>query len=174
MATAPLALIVAHDQHRLIGRQGDLPWRLPNDLRHFKALTLGNTVLMGRKTWESLPRRPLPGRHNRVLTRDPAFTADGAEVVHSLEAALRPPAQGSLFVIGGAELYALTLPLVQRLHITEVDFHDEAPLDTRDAYFPAYDRNRYEETAREEHGVDDTHAHAYRFLTLERRDGAAR
>lgn len=171
-AKIPLALIVAHDQNRLIGRDGDLPWRLPNDLRHFKALTLGHTVLMGRKTWESLPRKPLPGRQNRVLTRDLNFVADGAEVVHTLGAALRVPAEGQLLVIGGAELYALTLPHAQRLYVTEVEFHDVAPPGAhRDTFFPSYDLADYRETACEAHPIDDTHPYAYRFVTRERRAG---
>ena len=165
MPIASLHLIVAHDETLLIGRDGDLPWRLPNDLKHFKALTLGQTVLMGRKTWESLPRRPLPGRENRVLTRDAGYLAEGAQVFHTLDAALAPPMQGELFVIGGASLYALCLPLASRLYLTEVCA--QSPGDT---YFPPYDRSQYREIAREEHPADDTHAVAFRFVVLQRLD----
>lgn len=163
MTANPLTLIVAHDQNRLIGREGDLPWRLPNDLKRFKALTLGHTVLMGRKTWQSLPRRPLPGRDNRVLTRDAGYVAEGASVFTSLEAALAAPAQGTLFIIGGASLYEHTLPLAQRLELTQVQTHAQG-----DVHFPPYDLRQYREIAREEHPADAQHAHAYRFLTLER------
>lgn len=167
MSSTSLSLIVAHDETGLIGRDGDLPWRLPNDLRHFKALTLGHAVLMGRKTWQSLPRRPLPGRDNRVMTRDAAFAAPGAAVFTDLAAALAAPMQGELFVIGGAELYRLCLPLARRLYLTLV--HTRAEGDT---YFPDYLPAHYRETAREVHQADDQHAHAYSFLTLERLDAA--
>lgn len=165
MPIASLHLIVAHDETLLIGRDGDLPWRLPNDLKYFKALTLGQTVLMGRKTWESLPRRPLPGRENRVLTRDAGYLAEGAQVFHTLDAALAPPMQGELFVIGGASLYALCLPLARRLYVTEVHAHGEG-----DTYFPAYRAGDYWEVSRERHPADASHAVAYSFVTLERRD----
>ena len=167
MATAPLSLIVAHDDNLLIGRDGDLPWRLPNDLKHFKALTLGHTVLMGRKTWESLPRRPLPGRDNRVLSRDAAYIADGARVYTQLSEALTPPAQGELFVIGGAALYQLCLPLATRLYVTEVKTKLAG-----DTYFPHYQHGGFRELAREDHPADATHALAYSFVTLERLDAA--
>lgn len=165
MSLAPLSLIVAHDETGLIGRDGDLPWRLPNDLKHFKALTLGHTVLMGRKTWQSLPRKPLPERENRVLTRDAAFVAPGATVFTDLAAALAAPAQGQLFVIGGAELYRLCLPLAATLHITRVHTSTEG-----DTYFPHYASANYRETACVIHPADEKHAHAYSFLTLERLD----
>jgi len=164
----PLNLIVAHDQNLLIGRHGDLPWRLPNDLRHFKALTLGQTVLMGRKTWESLPRRPLPGRDNRVLTHDRDYRADGALVFHELGDALATPAAGELFVIGGAALYALCLPLVNRLHLTIVHTAGQG-----DTYFPPYVTSEFRELAREDHPADASHAFAYSFLTLERANAAS-
>lgn len=163
MTIAPLHLIVAHDENRLIGRDGDLPWRLPNDLKHFKALTLGQTVLMGRKTWESLPRRPLPGRENRVLTRDAGYCAEGAAVFSALADALAKPLQGELFVIGGAALYALCLPLAQRLYVTQVHCYSEG-----DTWFPAYCASDYREVAREAHPADASHAVPYSFVTLER------
>ncbi len=168
MPLASINLIVAHDETLLIGRDGDLPWRLPNDLKHFKALTLGQTVLMGRKTWQSLPRRPLPGRDNRVLSRDAGFHAEGASVFHSLDQALAAPLQGELFVIGGAALYALCLPLARRLYLTLV--HTRGMGDT---WFPLYQASDYREIAREAHPADATHAVAYSFVTLERRDAPA-
>ncbi len=165
MPIASLHLIVAHDRNRLIGRDGDLPWRLPNDLKRFKALTLGQTVLMGRKTWESLPRRPLPGRDNRVLTRDPHYLAPGATVHTTLASALAAPESGSLWVIGGAALYALCLPLASRLYVTQVHAADSG-----DTYFPAYADQPFREIAREDHPADATHAVAYSFVILERAD----
>ena len=158
-----ISLIVAMDRNRLIGRNGDLPWRLPNDLKHFKRATLGKTILMGRKTWDSLGR-PLPERDNWVLTRDPAFAAPGTRVFHDLDAALQAAAGAELMVIGGAELYRQALPKAQRLHLTEVD----AELDG-DTWFPEFDRAAWRVIAEEAHPADERHAWPYRFLTLERR-----
>jgi dihydrofolate reductase len=157
-----IALIVAMDRGRLIGRDGDLPWRLPNDLKHFKQLTVGKTVLMGRRTWESLGR-PLPQRDNWVLTRDRNFHAEGARVFPALEDALAAHGAGELMVIGGAELYRQTLPLAQRLYLTEVD----AELDG-DTHFPAFDREQWREVESQAHPADERHAWPYRFVTLER------
>lgn len=169
MQRTPLSIIVAHDEAGLIGRDGDLPWRLPNDLRRFKALTLGNTVLMGRKTWESLPRRPLPDRDNWVLTRDAGYAAPGARVFHDLGAALQATPRGQLFVIGGAELYRLCLPLARTLQVTQVATRADG-----DTHFPPYRLSDYREVSAEPHEADERHAHAYRFLTLERLDAASR
>lgn len=158
-----LSLVVAMDRGGLIGRHGDLPWRLPNDLAYFKRLTVGNTVLMGRKTWDSLSR-PLPDRDNWVLTRDLGFAAPGARVFHSLDAVLATPPRGALMVIGGAQLYQQTLPLAQRLYLTEVD----AALDG-DTYFPAFDRAAFVCTDSQPQPADARHAYAYCFTVLERR-----
>jgi len=113
-------LVWAQAAGGVIGRDGGLPWRLPEDVRHFRELTAGSTVVMGRRTWESLPDRfrPLPGRRNVVLTRDPAWSAPGASVVHSVEEALD---LGDLWVIGGAEVYAAFLPYADEIVRTEVD-----------------------------------------------------
>lgn len=147
----------------MIGRDGGLPWRLPEDLKHFRRLTMGNTVLMGRKTFDSLGK-PLEGRANWVLTRDPAYAPAGAKVFHTLDAALAAPPQGELLVIGGAELYRQTLPYARRLELTRV--HANADGDT---HFPAYDPAQWREVARQDRAADERHAHAYSFLTLERR-----
>ena len=116
-----LSLIWAQAHDRVIGAAGGMPWHVPEDLAHFKELTLGATVVMGRKTWDALdPRfRPLPDRRNLVVTRDPEWTSDGAEVVHSIDSALAEP--GDLWVIGGAELFAATIDRAERLEVTELD-----------------------------------------------------
>ncbi|WP_029921279.1 dihydrofolate reductase [Nevskia soli] len=157
-----LTLVVAVSENGVIGRDGGLPWRLPEDLKHFRRLTLGNTVLMGRKTFESLGK-PLEGRANWVLTRDAAFAAAGARVFRDLDAALAASPQGELLVIGGAELYRQTLPLASRLELTRV--HAQVEGDTR---FPDYDAKQWRETSRVDHAADERHAHAYSFLTLDR------
>ncbi len=124
----PIALVAAVARGGVIGWQGRLPWRLPADLAYFKRLTLGHTVIMGRKTWQSIGR-PLPGRRNVVLTRDADFSAPGCTVIHSPEAALQE--DGELFVIGGQEVYAAFMPLAERLYVTRID-----AVFPGDAWFP--------------------------------------
>ena len=128
-----IAIVVAHSANRVIGRDGALPWRLPGDMRHFRALTIGKTVLMGRRTFESLPDpfRPLPERRNLVLSANPAFRAAGAEVYGDLASALEACGSECL-VIGGSRTYAETLPLAGRLHATEIEAEIEG-----DVHFPA-------------------------------------
>jgi dihydrofolate reductase len=154
-----IALVVAAARNGVIGKGGAIPWRLPEDMRRFKALTLGHTVVMGRKTWDSLPakNRPLPGRRNLVVTRDPAWRADGAEAM-ALDDAL---AGGEAFVIGGAEIYRAALPLADRIELTEVqgDFDGDAVF--------KFDRSQWRETAREDHVSAD--GLAYSFVTLEKK-----
>ncbi|WP_114226625.1 MULTISPECIES: dihydrofolate reductase [Sphingomonas] len=118
-ARPPLTLIVARAQNGVIGRDGALPWHLPADLKRFKALTMGTAMLMGRKTFDSLPG-VLPGRRHLVLTRDTQWQAPGAEVVHSVEEAIAAAAGAPVSVIGGAEIFALTLPSATRIELTEV------------------------------------------------------
>ena len=139
-----ISLIAAVGQNRVIGLDNRLPWRLPDDLKHFKALTLGHPVLMGRKTFESLGR-PLPGRRNVVITRNAAYRAPGVETVNSPAAALAL-CRGAeeVFFIGGAELYREALPLVQRLYLTEV-----AASPPGDTFFPAFERAHWRESARD-------------------------
>ncbi len=116
-------IIVAAGRDGAIGRRGDLIWRIPADLRHFKTLTMGHPIIMGRKTWESLPKRPLPGRLNIVVTRSEGYEAPGAQVVASPEAALAVATaqDAEVFVIGGAQLYDAFMPLADRIYLTEVD-----------------------------------------------------
>ena len=159
----PLYLIAALGRNRVIGVSGDLPWRLPDDLKRFKALTLGQTLLMGRKTWTSLGR-PLPGRDNRVLSRAPRFAAEGARVFDRLEAALACPQGEAVWVIGGGELYAALLPRATRLYLTEVDAAPEG-----DTWFPALDPAQWHEVARTHHAADERHAAAFDFVDYVRR-----
>ena len=157
-----LTLIAALSQNRVIGRDGDLPWRLPDDLKRFKRLTVGKTVLMGRKTWVSLGR-PLPDRDNWVLSRDPSFKPAGATVFGTLDQALNAAQHRELLVIGGAELYRQTLALASRLELTEVLADVQG-----DTWFPAIDAAEWRETASEAHAADERHALPFRFTTLDR------
>ena len=159
-----LELVVAVARNGVIGRNNELPWRLPADLAYFKRLTLGHPVLMGRRTWQSIGRA-LPGRQNIVLSRDPGFSAPGAVVVRSLAEA-RSAAGGTerLMVIGGAELFRECLDDASVLHLTEV----QAELDG-DVRFPPWRREDWQEVWREEHPADERHAYAYNFVRLTRR-----
>jgi dihydrofolate reductase len=139
-----VALIVAVAENGVIGRAGTLPWRIPEDMKWFVARTKGKPCVMGRKTWESLPKRPLTGRTNIVVTRDAAYKADGAVVVQTLQAALDVAAgeePGEIMVLGGAEIYRLALPVANRVYLTSV--HGEVAGDT---FFPALDRDNWNET----------------------------
>ena len=157
-----LALVAAIARNGVIGSANGLPWRLPEDMQHFRALTTGHAVIMGRKTWESIGRA-LAGRQNIVVTRQNRYRADGAIVKPSLAEALRAvtlPAPA--FCIGGGELYALALPRAATLHLTQIDRDFEG--DTR---FPDYDRPAWRETARDEHRAPE--GFDYAFVRLERR-----
>jgi dihydrofolate reductase len=157
-------LVAALDRRRAIGRGNALPWHLPDDLRRFKALTLGHAVLMGRRTAESIGRA-LPGRRNLVLTRGGHAPYESQQAVGSLDAALDAlAASETLMAIGGGEVYALALPLASRLELTEVD----TVVEGADVFFPAFDEARWRETWRESHPADARHRHAYVFRTLDR------
>lgn len=114
-------IIVAAGKNGAIGRRGDLIWCISSDLKRFKALTMGHTVIMGRKTWDSLPKRPLPGRRNIVVSRNPKFTAPGAEVANSPERALQLAQGEKVFIMGGAQLYDALFSLANRVYLTEID-----------------------------------------------------
>lgn len=162
MASRPrIELVVAAARNGVIGRDNGLPWRLPEDLKRFKALTMGHPILMGRKTFASIGK-PLPGRKNIVLTRDASFEPEGVCVVHSWDDALLAADGLTLMVIGGAEIYALALPQADRIHLTEVDADVEG-----DAHFPSLD-GRWREVAREVHPIDERHAFGMAFVTLDR------
>ena len=159
-----LSLIAAVARNGVIGRDNDLPWRLSADLRHFRQLTTGHPIVMGRKTWESIGR-PLPGRRNIVLSRDPDFVADGAEVFPALDEALGAVAEEEeVFIIGGAALYAGALPRADRLHLTRVDAEVEG-----DVHFPEFDGDRWVCVSRESHPADERNEYAYAFEVWEPR-----
>ena len=161
-----ISLVAALDRNRAIGRGNELPWRLPDDLGRFKALTLGKPVLMGRKTAESLGRA-LPGRANLVLTRGGRVPFEGMQAVASLDAALGAAlAQGAgeLCVIGGGEVYALALPRADALHLTHVD----TVVADADAFFPAWEPAQWREMHREPHAADAKHAHPFDFADYHR------
>jgi dihydrofolate reductase len=166
MSRPRVAIVVALDERGAIGRGGELPWRLPDDLRRFKALTLGKPVIMGRKTWESIGARPLPGRLNLVVSRQRGLPAPGATVVDSLEAAYAAAGDAAeVSVIGGADIYRLALPGTDVLHLTRV--HTVVP--DADTYFPPLDDSEWREVACDDRAADDRHPHAYSFVELHRR-----
>ena len=157
-----LTLVVARARNGTIGRNNTLPWRLPEDLAHFKRTTLGAPIIMGRKTWESIGR-PLPGRRNIVVSRNTALELEGAEVAGSLEdAQLLCIGVEQVFLIGGAQLYAEALPSADRLVVTEIDADVEG-----DAFFPAIDRAQWVETSRETHH-SEANGFDYAFVTYDR------
>jgi dihydrofolate reductase len=163
-SNATITLIVAVADSGVIGRDNALPWHLPEDLKHFKRLTLGKPVLMGRKTFESIGK-PLPGRHNIVVTRDTNYQRTGVTVVHDVDAAVSAAGDvPEIMVIGGAELFRLFLPRAGRVHFTRV--HGDIP---GDVHWPALDQRDWRVVERERHEADERHAHAYTFELWEKR-----
>jgi dihydrofolate reductase len=159
-----LSLIVAVAENGVIGAQGALPWRLPDELAHFKRTTLGKPVLMGRRTFVSLGR-PLPGRANVVLSRDPKYTTHGALVARDLDEAIGMHAAApEQFVIGGASLYAEALPRAERIYLTRVHARPAG-----DVFFPALESGEWGEALISEHPADARHAHAFSVYLLVRR-----
>ncbi len=158
-----ITLIAAVARNGVIGSNNALPWHLPEDMKHFRQLTTGNVVIMGRKTWESLPERfrPLPDRLNVVVTRNADYAAAGATVVHALDQAIKVGVGRTAFIIGGAELYAHAFQKAERLELTEID----ADIDG-DAYFPAFDRAQWREVGRQR-GIS-AEGLRYAFVTYER------
>jgi dihydrofolate reductase len=156
-----ITLIVARAENGVIGRQGKLPWHLPDDLRHFKALTMGTPMVMGRKTFESLPGL-LPGRAHIVLTRDPGWSAKGAQVARDLAGAIALGDGPRLSVIGGAEIFAMFLPVADRIELTEIHARPEG-----DTFLPAFDAAHWRQVSRESHGATEGRP-AYSFVRLER------
>jgi len=165
-----VSLIWAMARNRVIGRDNALPWRLPDEMRYFMRTTLGKPVIMGRKQWQSMDK-PLSKRTNIVITRDRSFVANGAIVVHTLDEALAKArdalgadaAHGEAMVIGGAEIYALALPVADRLYCTKID----ADIDGN-THFPEFDERAFREVSREDHRSDERHAYSYSIRVLDR------
>jgi dihydrofolate reductase len=166
MTTPVISFVVAMDRNRLIGADGNLPWRLPDDMKHFRRVTMGKPVLMGRVTYESIPERfrPLPGRNNIILTRQEDYVAPDCLVVHSLDEALASaPDQPELMVIGGAQIFEQLLPQADRLYLTLIDGEFEG-----NVYFPELDMGQWQERSRQTHDQDDKHPVPFTILLLER------
>ncbi|MET4683498.1 dihydrofolate reductase [Brevundimonas faecalis] len=175
LSVPSIVFVVARARNGVIGRDGDLPWRLRSDLQRFKAVTVGKPCIMGRKTWESLPLKPLPGRLNIVLTKDGSYEtegmAKGALVCSNLSDALSIARETAVedgvdevCVIGGSALFEAVLPRAKRLYVTEVEAEPEG-----DAFFPAFDEADFVEIASEAHSAGEKDDHAFTFRTLERR-----
>lgn len=160
-----ISIIVAASTNNVIGAEGELPWKISDDLRRFKALTMGKPIVMGRLTWESIGR-PLPGRQNIVITRQPDFSADGCDVVASPAAALDVAGDAEeVMIIGGSQIYELFLPKAGRLHITRVRAEIEG-----DAFFPSIDEADWELVESESHEASEANEFAFDFRTYERKD----
>lgn len=160
-----VSIIAAVDRHLAIGNKGKLLFWLPNDLKRFKALTSGNTIIMGRKTFESLPKGALPNRRNMVISRNQSFECPGAELYASLEEAFSHCSDSEhLYIIGGASIYEQAIGLADELCLTEID----AEADSADAYFPAIDSAIWIEKERDAHPVDEKHPFPYAFVSYER------
>jgi dihydrofolate reductase len=160
-----LALVLAMADNGVIGARGAIPWRIADDMRRFKAITMGKPIVMGRKTWDSLPKKPLPGRTNIIITRDRAFRADGAAVVHSLDEAIaraQSEKPDEIMIVGGAEIYLAALPRANLIHLTQVHGDFEG-----DAHLPPFDSKLWREAAREDRATSE--GLRYSYVTLERR-----
>lgn len=171
MENIRVAIVVARAKNGVIGRAGGLPWRLKSDMAHFKAVTMGKPIIMGRTTWGSLPRKPLPGRMNIVITRNADYVAEGALVVTSIEQAievakLQAAKDGidEVCVIGGAQIYTLALPYTNRIYLTEVDAEVEG-----DAVFPTLNATEWQEISREAFDCDVVNDFSFSFRMLDKK-----
>jgi dihydrofolate reductase len=163
-----ISLVLAMASNGMIGADGGMPWRIPEDMKHFKAVTMGKPIVMGRKTWDSFPKKPLPGRTNIVITSDANWRAEGAVAVHSFdEGVARAGDAAEIAVIGGAQIYKLALSHADLVHLTEV--HREFAGDT---HMPLFDKAHWRETTREDHATPE--GLAYSFVTLERQNVQSR
>ena len=163
-----ISMIAAMGRNRVIGKDNDIPWHLPDDFKYFKDTTKGYYVIMGRKNWESLPPsfQPLPNRTNLVITRQPNFKANGATVISSLEEALKmakDAGESEAFVIGGGEIYRMALEMANKIYLTEI----ESPFEGQ-VTFPAFDKTTWKETSRTHHDTDERHQHAFDFVVYEK------
>ena len=171
MTPLHLSILVAMAKNRVIGRNNRLPWHLTADLKHFKFLTMGQTIVMGRKTYESIGK-PLPGRANVIITRQADYEVPGAMVVHSLEDALliceeTSNGHSENFIIGGEKLYRQALKICQRMYITEIQRDFDG-----DVFFPEFDRSEWEETQRDKHIAENEGGLEYHFVVLQRKSSA--
>lgn len=158
-----LSAVVAITKNGVIGKEGGLPWYLPADLRHFKEITMGHPIIMGRKTYESIGKA-LPGRQNIIITRNSTFHADGCNVVGSLDEALElVKGEDEAFVIGGQSIFEIAIPKLNRIYLTKIGANIDG-----DKYF-IYNPADWQETAQEKHAKDDRNHYVYEFLTLERK-----
>ncbi|MCI6895082.1 MAG: dihydrofolate reductase [Bacteroidales bacterium] len=161
-----LSAIVVIAENSAIGKNNDLLCHLPADLKHFKELTMGHTIIMGRRTFESLPKGALPGRENIVVTRNADYQAAGAVVCHSVDEALQKASMpGERFIIGGAQLYAATIDKVDMLHLTEL----HASFADADTFFPQINRDEWQEVERIDCQADERNRYSYSFVTLKKK-----
>lgn len=163
-----ISMIAALTRNRVIGRNNDLPWHLPDDMKFFMLTTKGHHVIMGRKNYDSIPEkfRPLPNRTNVVISRQSGLKLPNCIVVNSLEAAVeiaKKAGEKELFIIGGSSIYTLGMPLADRLYLTEIDTELQG-----DTYFPAVDKSRWREVSRKHHPADDRHAYPFDFVIYNR------
>ncbi len=159
-----ISLIWAMSDNGVIGRANTLPWHMPADLSHFRRITTGHLIVMGRKNYESIGK-PLPQRTNIILTRDPSYRAPGCVVVHTLDEALEQTQNADeIFVIGGADIYRQFLPKADRLYLTQIHAHIDG-----DTFFPDYNPSLWHEIGRENHRADQKNPYPYSFFTLEKR-----
>jgi dihydrofolate reductase len=166
-----ISLIAACSENRVIGKNNDLPWRLPDDMKYFMKTTKGHHVIMGRKNYDSIPEKfkPLPNRTNIVVTRQPSFRAPGCLVVNTFERALyiaRANGEKEAFVIGGSEIYELAIPVANKLYLTEIN----ATIDG-DTYFPEFDKREWKEVERRHHSGDADHQFSFDFVVYEKTSG---
>lgn len=157
-----VTLIAAMGNNRAIGLDGRMPWHLPAELQHFKQATMGKAIIMGRKTWQAIGR-PLPGRQNIVISRNPGFVAKGADVTDSLESALEIAEANEIMIIGGGQLYSLALPLADAMILTLIDIEAQA-----DTWFPAWDEGQWTQTDENRFPADENNELAYRIVQLQR------
>lgn len=163
MSERNISIIVAMAGNRVIGANNTMPWRCPEDLKYFKSLTMGHHMIMGRKTFDSIGK-PLPGRVSVIVTRNRDLKIDGCIMAHSLDEAIRAcENDNEIFIVGGAELYSLALPIVNKLYITEIQQDIDG-----DTYFPEFDKTKWRETAREKHHQDVPQPLDYHFVTYQR------
>lgn len=162
MSLRRISAIVAMSENRVIGVNNQLPWNMPADLAHFKTLTTGHTIIMGRKTFESIGK-PLPNRTNIIVTRDERYLKEGCIVVNSIESALDQASKGEIFVIGGADIFKLTFPLLDRIYLTIIHHTFEG-----DVFFPEYEAANWQEVSHVRHPKDEKNLYDYSFIQLDK------